>query len=197
MNQRIGEIERKTKETEIRIRVDLDDPSRVTAATSLPFLDHMLSAFACHGGFGLEFEARGDIEVDPHHLVEDCGITLGGALGRALEGSAFVKRAGFFIFPMDGSRAQTAIDLCGRPNLVWDVPLGEFPLGAMDPRLFRDFFKGLVDGLRATLHVRVPYGDGDHHVIEAVFKSFGRALREAVTPVDGSGPLSTKGVIDG
>ena len=158
--------------------------------------DRRLSAFACHGRFGLTAKGEGDTAVDPHHLIEDCGITLGAALAKALDGAGPVLRAGFFLFPMDGSLARVALDLCGRPNLVWDVPLGGFPLGGIDPNLFRDFFKGLVDGLRATVHVGVPYRDNDHHALEAVFKAFGRALREAVRPVEAMGVLSTKGTID-
>lgn len=226
-------VQRTTLETDMRITLRLDEAAPVHVQTPLPFLDHMLEAFACHGRFGLEVAAEGDVHLDPHHLVEDCGRVLGEAVGLALgeppaagrapgERPVFeresrenraVARAGFFIFPMDGSLAQVALDLCGRPNLAWRVPLEGTPLGggpppagtgsggrttptaATPPGLFRDFFKGLCDGACCTLHVDVPVSDGDHHALEAVFKAFGRALRMAVAPVAGGGPLSTKGTV--
>ncbi len=195
--QREATSSRKTKETQIDLTVCLDNATEVAVETSLPFLTHMLNAFACHGRFGLKVAAQGDIEVDPHHLVEDCGIMLGSTIADALKDSGPVVRAGCFTFPMDGSLAHVAIDLCGRPNLVWNVPLTREPIDAVDPELFRDFFKGLVDGLRATVHVNVHYSDNDHHALEAVFKAFGRALRVAVAEVvDAPGPLSSKGQID-
>lgn len=196
MKPRIATLDRETKETRIRLELRLDGPAATRVSTGIPFLDHMMDALACHGRFGLEVEAQGDLHVDPHHLVEDCGIALGFAAAKALEGSGPVARAGCFSFPMDGSLAQVAIDLCGRPNLVWQVPLESERVGDVDPRLFRDFLKGFADGARATVHVFVPYRDNDHHALEAVFKALGRALREAVRPADGEGPLSTKGVLD-
>jgi imidazoleglycerol-phosphate dehydratase len=191
------ETVRKTRETFVSLSLDLDEPGESSARTGLPFLDHMLEAFACHSRIRLAIEADGDLHVDPHHLVEDVGLVLGATLAGALETSPPVARAGCFTFPMDGSLAHAAVDLCGRPNLVWNVPVGEAPVGTLDPRLFRDFFKGLSDGARATTHLHVPYSDGDHHAIEAVFKAFGRAVREAITPVGVVRPLSTKGIIDG
>jgi imidazoleglycerol-phosphate dehydratase len=166
----------------------------VKLITSVPFLDHMLNTFACHGRFGLEVQAHGDLEVDPHHLVEDVGIVLGMALAQALGDFSGIQRAGCFSYPMDGTLANVALDLCGRPNLVWNIPLSDFPLGTLNPKLFREFFKGLTDHLRATVHVNVPTLDNDHHGIEATFKAFTRALRQAVTPLgEGSAVLSTKG----
>jgi len=193
---RTSTFERKTKETDIRLDLDLDRAGDAEADTELPFLNHMLEAFATHGRFGLAMRARGDLAVDPHHLVEDCGIALGTAVAQALAQGGAVQRAGCFSFPMDGSLASAAVDLCGRPNLVWTVALEKTPLGTVVPDLFRDFFKGLTDGLRATVHLAVPYKDNDHHALEAVFKAFGRALRQAVEPVGGAGPLSSKGRID-
>jgi imidazoleglycerol-phosphate dehydratase len=196
MNGRSAEVTRETRETQIRAAVRLDGPAEAELRTGLGFVDHMLDTFALHGGIGLRVEARGDVAVDPHHLVEDLGLVLGDALARALGGGAGIERAGFFVFPMDRSLAQVAVDLCGRPNLVWNVPLEGGALGGVDPRLFRDFFKALSDSLRATVHVNVPYADGDHHAVEAVFKAFARALRGAVAPRGVETPLSTKGVID-
>ena len=197
---RSATISRKTKETQIDLSLYLDEPTRTELDTDLPFLTHMLNTLAVHGQLGLQVTAQGDIEVDPHHLIEDVGIVFGQALKDALTdvktGKSFsdIQRAGHFEFPMDGTLAQVAIDLCGRGNLVWHVPPFESAtVGHVDPRLFREFFKGVVDGSAMTLHVNVPYRDNDHHVVEAVFKAFTRALRNCIQP---SGTiLSTKGTL--
>jgi imidazoleglycerol-phosphate dehydratase len=194
--RRVATVTRKTKETDITVEIDLDQPGQVDIQTSLPFLSHMLEAFAVHGRFSLMVRAHGDIEVDPHHLIEDTGITIGETIFKALGGLAGIQRAGCFTYPMDGSLVTVAIDLCGRRNLTWKVEFGNFQDGHIDPNLFREFWKGLVDGLRATLHCHELYGDNDHHVIEAVFKGFGKALRQAVTPLETGEYLSTKGVLD-
>lgn len=187
---------RETRETRITVAVELDRAADNAIKTTLPFLDHLLEAFATHGRIGLQLEAVGDTQVDPHHLIEDCGLALGTALAQALGGAEGILRAGFFLFPMDGSLAEVAIDLCGRPNLVWKVQLRGDPLGTFDPALARDFMKGFSDSLRATVHVAVRYSDNDHHALEAVFKALGRALREAVTPAGDEVTLSSKGKID-
>ena len=188
-------IVRETKETKIDLSVTLA-ATAPEVATGLPFLNHMIEAFATHGRFGLKLQATGDLEVDPHHLVEDCGIVLGQAIAEIGEGYAGIARAGFFTFPMDEALATVAIDLCGRPNLVWNVTVGEQPIGGVDLRLFRDFFKGVADGMRATVHASVAYGDNDHHALEAVFKAFGRSLRTALEPVADGVVVSSKGKID-
>lgn len=198
--QRQATIERITKETQIKLTLLLDPPMGFEnrLQTSLPFLNHMLNTVACHGQFGLQIEATGNIEVDPHHLIEDVGIVLGQAVFKAMGGSfSGIARAGSFQFPMDGTLANVALDLCGRGNLVWHVPAFESAtVGHVDPRLFREFFKGVVDGLALTLHVNVPYRDNDHHVVEAVFKAFTRALRQAVTPLADGQIMSTKGSLE-
>lgn len=196
MNPRTARIVRESRETRITVSLRLDEPGPSDVATGLPFLDHMLDAFACHGRFALTVEAEGDLNVDPHHLVEDCGIVLGQAIAKSLRQTESIRRSGCFSFPMDGSLAHVALDLCGRPNLIWNVPLQGRPLGTLDPLLLRDFFKGWVDGLRATLHVNVPYLDNDHHALEAVFKALGRCLSEAVQPLAQTAVLSTKGLLD-
>ncbi len=195
---RTATITRNTKETQIRLELNLDHATEPNIQTGLPFFDHMLTAFACHGRFGLTIEATGDTHVDPHHLIEDTGIVLGEAIRQALPGYKGILRAGNFSFPMDGTLAICALDLCGRPTLVWNTKFGAFTLGGIDPNLFREFWKGLVDGMRGALHFHIPCQDNDHHLIEAIYKAFGRALREAVTPLEGAGDvaLSTKGVID-
>lgn len=203
-------IERNTKETQIEMTFALDGMTSGQASgtpcplqqpirigSDLPFLDHMMNTLACHGRFGLDLKATGDIEVDPHHLVEDCGIVLGKALASALNHQfSGIERAGCFAFPMDGTLAMVSMDLCGRPNLVWNVPLQGRPLGTLDGTLFKEFFKGWVDGSQATLHVHVPCADNDHHVIEAIFKAFARALRHATRPLGTGETLSTKGVLN-
>lgn len=193
---RTATVTRNTKETQITLTLHLDTATPHTIETGLPFFDHMLTAFACHGRFGLELQANGDIEVDPHHLIEDVGIVLGEAIRQALPGYKGIERAGCFAFPMDGTLAVAALDLCGRPNLVWNVRFGNFPVGGIDPNLFREFFKGLVDGMRGTLHIHIPCQDNDHHLIESIFKAFGRSLRNAVIPIDPGTVLSTKGMLD-
>jgi len=193
---RIGTVTRNTKETQIHLEINLDKASEPKINTGLPFFDHMLTAFACHGRFGLKVEATGDIEVDPHHLIEDTGIVLGEAIRQALPGYKGILRAGCFAFPMDGTLSVVALDLCGRSNLVWKVKYGPFTVGNIDPNLFREFWKGLSDGMRAAVHFHVPCQDNDHHVIESSFKAFGRALKEAVVPVSSGSTLSTKGMID-
>jgi len=194
-------VTRNTRETQIELTLNLDTPlvpsgEPAQIDTPLPFLNHMLNTLATHGRFGFVLKATGDIEVDPHHLVEDVGIVLGQTLRKALGGSfSGIERAGCFQFPMDGTLANVALDLCGRPNLLWQVPLMGQPLGTLDPRLFKEFYKGFVDGSLATVHVVVPMADNDHHVIEAGFKAFARALRQATRPLD-SGVMSTKGTLD-
>jgi imidazoleglycerol phosphate dehydratase HisB len=195
--ERTAEVHRVTKETDVLVRVNLDQPGNVDIETALPFVSHMLTALAVHARISLFIRATGDIEVDPHHLIEDVGIVLGETIFKALGTLAGIERAGCFTYPMDGSLADVAIDLCGRRNLTWNVKFGNFPIGNLDPNLFREFFKGLVDGLRATVHANVRYSDNDHHAIEAVFKAFARSLSQAITPLaDSQEYLSTKGTLD-
>lgn len=193
---RIGNVVRTTKETNITIEVNLDDPLKREIYTSLPFLNHMLDTLACHGRFGLIVTAEGDIDVDPHHLIEDTGIVLGEAIFQALGGFKGIERAASFTYPMDGTLVQVALDICGRRNLVWNISFGNFTIGNLDPNLFREFFKGLVDGMKTTLHVNCMYKDNDHHAIEATFKALARALKEAVRKLDSDEYVSTKGVLD-
>lgn len=193
---RVGTVKRHSKETQIQLTFRADAPEEVRIQTDLPFFSHMLEAFACHGRFGLMVQASGDVVVDPHHLMEDTGIVLGQAIAQALDGYRGIQRAGCFVFPMDGTLSVAALDLCGRANLTWNVTFGNFPVGNLDPNLFREFFKGLANGLRATIHIHVPCQDNDHHVVESIFKAFGRALREAAVPVPDHALLSTKGMLD-
>lgn len=198
MSPRQTTLQRNTAETQITLGLNLDAYAPPVIETNVPFLSHMLHALATHGQFGLQVTAHGDIEVDPHHLVEDMGIALGQAIRQAMGGlNQGVQRAGCFSFPMDGTLATVALDISGRPGLVWQVAFESAAIGTLDPRLFREFFKGFTDGLRCTLHVHVPVQDNDHHVVESIFKALARSLRQAVTPLSGfDGPLSTKGVLE-
>jgi imidazoleglycerol-phosphate dehydratase len=191
---RTAEIQRKTKETEVRVRLDLDEPGRVVTHTGVGFLDHMLTHVAVHGFASLEVEATGDLHVDGHHTVEDVGIALGQALDQALGDRAGICRFGEAWVPMDEALAQVVIDLSGRAHLSYDDGLLPGKIGVVDTELFREFFEAFVRNAGATLHVRVPAGRNAHHVIEAVFKAFGRAL-DAATRLEPrrSGVPSTKG----
>jgi len=192
---RLSEVKRKTKETEIRVRWELDGEGRYKIATGIPFFNHMLELVARHGFFNVEVEAAGDIDVDYHHTIEDVGIAMGKALRDALPGFAGIRRYGHSLLPMDESLCMAAIDLSGRPALVWK---GEIKgrLGAFDGEVVREFFQGFVNEARIALHVNVLYGENLHHRIEAVFKAFARALKEAVTEDERiEGALSTKGTL--
>ena len=200
MTARGATIQRHTKETQIEMTFQVDG-GEISIDTPVPFFSHMLDAFCCHGRFGMDLKARGDIEVDPHHLMEDTGIVLGQAIRQALtqeDGKAYtgIERAGFFLFPMDGTLTTVALDLCGRPTLAWGLEFGPHPIGNLDPNLFRDFFKGVADSSRAAIHIHTQTQDNDHHLIESAMKGFGRALRRACRKLDGGGLMSTKGVID-
>ena len=195
MDARQARVKRTTKETDIELELTLDG-GEIQISTGLPFFDHMLEAFACHGRFGLKIQATGDIEVDPHHLMEDTGIVLGQAVRDSLGDHSGIERAGCFSFAMDGTLTTVALDLCGRPTLVWTLQFGPHLVGGLDPNLFRDFFKGLTDSMKAAVHLHVLAQDNDHHLLESAMKGFGRALRRAVTPLPSNRLLSTKGLID-
>lgn len=193
--KRGASIERKTKETDIRITWGLDGSGKASISTKIAFFDHMLELFARHGFFDLQVDATGDIEVDYHHTVEDIGIGMGRALKEALEDFSGIKRYGHAIVPMDEALCLFAVDLSGRPNLVFKGKL-KGQTGNFDVALIKEFFKGFVDEAKVTVHVNLLYGDNIHHKVESIFKAFGRALKEAITEDKSiKGPLSTKGVI--
>jgi imidazoleglycerol-phosphate dehydratase len=186
--------ERTTAETSISIDLVVDGTGRIEIETGIPFFDHMLTQLAKHGGFDLSLRAKGDLDVDLHHTVEDVGITLGTALREALGDKAGVRRFANALVPLDEALVQVALDLSGRPFLAYDVdPVAEW-IGTFDPQLAEEFWKGFVDGARITLHLRSLSGRNGHHVIEASFKGAARALRDAVR-VEGTGVPSTKGVL--
>jgi imidazoleglycerol-phosphate dehydratase len=178
---RFAEIRRVTRETAITVRLELDGHGRIAVRTPVPFLGHMLEALGRHAVFDLCVEASGDIEVDPHHLVEDVGLTLGQALAQALGDRHGIRRFGDALVPMDDALAQAAVDLSGRPAFVWRVPpLEGRMVGTFDCGLAREFFRAFAADGRLNLHLLVPYGDNPHHIVEALFKATARALFAAV-----------------
>jgi imidazoleglycerol-phosphate dehydratase len=172
-------IDRKTAETAIRIRLDLDGKGRHDVHTGIRFLDHMLQLVARHGGFDLAIDADGDLDVDQHHTVEDVGISLGEAISKALGTRRGINRAGYFVMPMDETLGVAAIDLSGRIHAVVDLQLAVPLVGDLQSELVQDFFEGFAQGARANVHVKVLYGRSSHHQVEALFKAFARALRVA------------------
>lgn len=189
-------FERKTSETEITIELDLDGKGGYAISTGIPFFDHMLNLFTAHGFFDLSIKASGDTDVDPHHTVEDVGICLGEAVKRALSDKKGITRYGYAITPMDESLAKVAIDLSNRPYLVYQVPERVYARGSFDLYTAKEFFRAFSNTVGMNLHIEVPYGENEHHIIEAIFKSLGRSLSQAVA-MDGrvKSILSTKGVL--
>jgi imidazoleglycerol-phosphate dehydratase/histidinol-phosphatase len=193
---RKAEVTRKTNETAISAEVNLDAAAPVSIDTGIAFFDHMLEQIARHGGFSLKLSATGDLAVDDHHLVEDCGLVLGEALTRALGDKAGIGRYGF-ILPMDEALATAALDLSGRPFLSFSGSFARSEVGSMATEMVEHFFKSLTTTLKASLHLEVR-GDNDHHKIEALFKAFGKLLASAVRRPEGSlsfAPPSTKGML--
>jgi imidazoleglycerol-phosphate dehydratase len=192
---RVGEATRRTVETDVRVRVDLDGAGAAEIATGVGFFDHMLTLLARHGLMDLQISARGDLETGSHHTVEDVGITLGQALDAALGDRAGVERYGSALVPMDECLAQAAVDLSGRPFLACDVPLPPGAvIGGFETDLLAEFLRGLANHARLTLHVRLLAEGSPHHAIEAAFKAVARALGAAVAPNPRVGGVpSTKG----
>jgi len=191
---RKAELRRETKETTIDLVLVIDGRGTTTISTGIPFFDHMLEQLGKHAGFNLGIDARGDLEVDLHHTVEDVGIVLGQALREALGEKRGVRRFANAMVPLDEALVQVALDLSGRPFLVYEVePVAEW-IGTFDPQLAEEFWKGFVDGARVTLHIRSVSGKNGHHVIEASFKGVARALRDAVK-IEGDDVPSTKGTL--
>jgi imidazoleglycerol-phosphate dehydratase len=195
---RAADLERVTKETAVSVSLQVDGSGQADIATGLPFFDHMLAQLGRHGGFDLTLKAKGDLEVDAHHTVEDVGIVLGEAFRQALAGKAGVRRFGSIAVPLDEALVDVALDLSGRPYLAYDVDLGSepLPLGTppFDPQLAEEFWRAFITSAAITLHVRLRSGKNVHHIIEASFKAVARALRDAVR-VEGGAVPSTKGVL--
>ena len=191
---RTAEIKRETKETSVSVKLDLDGGS-VSIDSGIGFFDHMLCAFAVHGGFGLEVKVRGDLEVDCHHTIEDTGIVLGKACSEALGDKSGIARFGSFYVPMDEALGFCALDISGRPFLVFDAEFPEERIGAYDSCMTEEFMRAFSFNSGITLHLRSVYGKNSHHITEALYKALGHSLRLAVSLTDTDKPLSTKGVL--
>jgi imidazoleglycerol-phosphate dehydratase len=178
---RIATLHRTTNETDIRVRINLDGRGSSRVATGIRFLDHMLDLVARHGAFDLSLQAKGDLDVDQHHTVEDAGIVLGEAVVKALDNKRGILRAGYFVMPMDETLVVAAIDLGGRPYCVCNAKIASKLVGDFQTELTEDFFQGFAQAARANVHLRVLYGRSSHHQVEAMFKAFARALRFAVS----------------
>jgi imidazoleglycerol-phosphate dehydratase len=178
---RIATIRRKTKETQIELRLNLEGRGKAEISTGIPFFDHMLDLVSRHGGFDLRLVAKGDLHVDQHHTVEDVGIALGAAVNAALGNKKGIARAGYFLMPMDETLAAAAVDFGGRAFCVVKARFSAKRVGDFQTELVEDFFRGFAQTARANVHLRVLYGRSSHHQVEAVFKAFARALRFAVS----------------
>jgi len=187
-------IKRTTKETDIVCELNLDGSGQYNISTGIGFLDHMLELFAFHSGFDLMLKVTGDIEVDSHHTAEDIGLVIGEALYDALGDKKGINRYGCMYLPMDETLARVTLDLSGRPYLVYECTYQRSDLGTLDVQNIKEFFKSITNTALMTLHLSVLYGENDHHKAEALFKGFGRALKEAVQ-ITGNQVMSSKGVL--
>jgi imidazoleglycerol-phosphate dehydratase len=193
---RTVEVRRQTKETEVRLELDMDGGGPNSVESGVPFLDHLLSAMSHHGGFRLSLRARGDLAVDPHHLVEDVGIVLGLALAETVDRHGAVARFGWSLVPMDEALAETVVDVCGRPTCVFGASFPQPAVGGFDLALLREFATGLVSTAKISLHLTVRCGDNSHHMAEALFKSLGKTLGQAYRSAGGGAEgMSTKGAV--
>ena len=191
---RVAEINRKTKETDIKIILNLDNSEKISISTGIGFFDHMLNSFAVHSGIGIVLEAVGDLLVDSHHTVEDTGIVLGKAFAEALKDKGGINRYGFASIPMDESLAEASVDVSGRPFLVFNADFSDDRIGDFDTQVAEEFFRAFAVNAGITLHINLRYGKNDHHKCEAIFKAVAHAVKQAVA-VSGDGVLSTKGVL--
>ena len=192
---RKGSCARKTKETDITIELSLDGSGKSDIHTGIGFFDHMLTALTVHGSLDLTLSAKGDLEVDGHHTVEDCGIVFGQALKEALGDKSGIARFGSMLLPMDEALAQVALDISGRPFLKYDAAFSGQMVGDYDASLTKEFFQALATAAGLTLHIRLLEGENDHHSCEAIYKAFAHALRQAVAPREQQTALSSKGVL--
>jgi imidazoleglycerol-phosphate dehydratase len=195
MSERKGQIQRATRETEIEASFDLDGSGDASIATGMPFLDHMLVLFTHHGRFDFTLRAKGDLEVDYHHSVEDAGLVLGECLLQALADKSGIQRFGAAYVPLDEALSRVVVDICGRPYLHYRVRFRTERVGDFPTELFEDFFRAVSDRARITLHLDLIHGRNSHHVAETLFKAFGRALRDAVSRTSPGQVPSTKGTL--
>ena len=181
MSERIGEVTRKTGETDIYVKINLDGSGKADVDTGIGFFDHMLNGFAKHGMFDLELKCKGDLEVDTHHTVEDCGIALGTAILQALGDKKAIKRYGFYVLPMDETLVVCAVDLCGRPYYNSDLTFTVERIGELETETIREFFYAVSYSAMMNLHIKQMDGINNHHISEAAFKAFGKALDAATS----------------
>ncbi|WP_123055019.1 imidazoleglycerol-phosphate dehydratase HisB [Clostridium sp. JN-1] len=193
---RKASISRKTNETNINVKIDLDGSGNYKIDTGIGFFDHMLCLMSKHGFIDMEVSAKGDLYVDSHHTIEDIGIVIGKCIERALGDKAQIKRYGTTFLPMDEVLCMVSMDISGRPYLVFDANFSAEKVGQMDTEMVEEFFRAVAFNAGITLHIKVLYGNNSHHMIEAIFKAFGRTLREAVTCDEKiKGIMSTKGIL--
>lgn len=188
-------IERKTKETDIKLRLVLDGTGVAKVNSGIGFLDHMLTAFSMHGGFDLILDCKGDLAVDTHHTVEDIGIVLGQAFSQVLGAKSGIARYGTFFVPMDEALAQCTVDISGRPFLVFTANFATERIGTLETQTVLEFFRAFAMHAGITLHINLLYGENDHHKAEAIYKAFAHAMRIAVTKKEQDQVLSTKGTL--
>jgi imidazoleglycerol-phosphate dehydratase len=193
--ERTAELSRKTNETEVYIRIDLDGSGKYEIDTGTPFFDHMLEQLSLHSGFNLVVKAKGDIKVDSHHTVEDVGIVLGKLLYECTRDKVGIARYGSIVLPMDDSLCMSAVDFCGRANLVYNCSILQGRAGDFDTENIKEFFKALVSNSFITLHINLLYGENLHHNAECIFKAVARALKEASARSPSMGLPSTKGCV--
>jgi imidazoleglycerol-phosphate dehydratase len=193
---RKARVERRTGETDVVVDLTIDGSGETSASTGVPFFDHMLSQLGRHAGFDLIVEAKGDLEIDAHHTVEDVGLALGDALKEALGDKAGINRYGSVVVPMEESLVQVALDLSGRPFLAHDVPVPVERIGEYDPGLTNEFLRALTNRAGITLHIKLLDGSDPHHIVEGEFKALARALGEACAMSGRSSLPSTKGVLE-
>ena len=194
----MGEVSlsRQTRETDITVTLNLHGSGQAQIDTGIGFFDHMLTALTVHGGLDLSVRCQGDLAVDGHHTVEDVGIVLGQAIAKAVGDKKGINRYGTFYVPMDEALARAVLDFSGRPYLVFDAAFQPQLVGSFDPQLTAEFFRALVYNAGMTAHINLLAGVNDHHKIEAIFKAFAHALKEAVQPSGSAGALSTKGILE-
>ena len=185
-------VKRKTKETDISLTLDLDGAT-IDISTGLPFFDHILTAMAFHGEIGVNLNARGDLEVDPHHLIEDTGLVLGTALGQTVTTYGGVKRFAHTVIPMDEALSEITLDVCGRPYLVYDADYPQEYSGQFQMALLKEFFAALSNAAEMTIHANCRYGDNSHHMAESLFKALGKAIKISYNLTSSEKIMSTKG----
>ncbi len=196
MSQRVAEITRTTKETDITMKLNIDGSGKYQVQTGIGFFDHMMEGFSKHGFFDLDLQVKGDLHVDGHHTVEDVGIVLGTAIKEAIGNKAGIRRYGYFILPMDDALALCAVDLCGRPYFDMDAEFKQAQCGDFDTALVREFFYAVSYSAGMNLHIKMMSGTNAHHMIEAIFKAFAKALDQAVSYDERiTDVLSTKGAL--